>query len=192
MDAMQIIKPDKSKFSSLPGVKQDVFRFVSIPHKKFFYVTLSESNQKVMDATDILQKYINDKKAGNSIKAPLLKLAKAIDKLSAAIKQGDNSDTTLLILGAAYALKGHLPEAQKVSLALRERGAHYFENIVAAMICYGFSHVSKYNDQMSRNDTNSLFNLGKDNEANAKALANGSPAPYVVLQILEFKKNNGA
>ncbi len=188
MAVMQEKKPDASKFSTLPEVKKDVFRFVCIPHKRFFNLTFSGSQKKVADATEILQACLNAKKEKKRVKDPFFQIARAIGKLEAAVRQGDESDSTLLILGSAYALEGHVAEAQKACLALRENGAHSFENILGAMVAYGFYQALKSNDRMGYGDRIAYLHEGKENEARGKQLLNGSPVPDIALQILEFKK----
>jgi len=188
MAVTQEKKPDTSKFSSLPQVKKEVFNLIHFPHKRFFNFTFSGSQKKVTDATEILQNHINARKERKSIKDPLFKLSIAVGKLEAAVEQGDASDSTLLILGSAYALEGHIAEAQKACLALREKGAHSYENILGAMVAYGFYQALKSDDRMGYGDRIKYLEEGKENEARGKQLLNGTPIPDIVLQILECKK----
>ena len=188
MPVTQERKPDASKFSSLPQLKKEVFDCNPLPHKRFFNLTFSGPQKKVADATEILQTYINAKKEKKQLKDPLFTLGTAVRKLEAAIKQGDASDSTLLILGAAYALEGHIAETQKACLALRERGAHSYENILGAMVSYGFYQALKSNERLGYGDRISYFHEGKENEARGRQLLNSSPVPDIVFQILEVKK----
>ena len=188
MAVAQENKQDTSKFSRLPQVKKEVFSLIRLPSKRFFNLTFSGPQKKVADATEVLQSYIDARKEKKRISDPAYKFTIAIGKIKAAIRQGDASDSTLLILGAAYALEGHVAEAQSACLALRERGAHSYENILGAMVAYGFYSVLKSNDRMGYGDRIAYLNEGKENEARGKQLLNGSPVPDIILQILEFKK----
>ncbi len=188
MEVTQKKMPDPSKFSNLPQVKKEVFDRNPLPRKRFLNLTLSGSQKKVADATEIIQTYLDARKEKESMGDPLFKLGMAVRKLEAAIKQGDASDSTLLILGAAYALEGHIDETLKACFALRERGAHSYENILGAMVSYGFYQTSKRNGTIDYGDRIVYFHKGKENEARGRQLLNSSPIPDIVFQILEVKK----
>ncbi|MFA6907847.1 MAG: hypothetical protein WC263_03385 [Candidatus Micrarchaeia archaeon] len=188
MAVAQEMKPDPSKFSNLSKVKPEVFNLARLPRRKFFHMTLSGPAKKIADATNIMQTCIDAAKEKRQVKDPLFKMGVAIRKLKGAIHQGDASDSTLLILGSAYALEGHIADAQMACLALRDRGNHSYENLLGAMVSYGEYLNSKSDDQLFFADRMVFFHNGQENEERGKQLIDGSPVPDIALQVLEVKK----
>lgn len=181
----KVAKPDISGRIRTNPDMASLLRTIKLPRKRLINLTLLSPERHVEKAKRLLHLYLNPKENGHS-QDFTLKMHNAQSHLKAAIRQGDSSPDTLLLLGATYVYTGCWNEATKVFAEFEKNGDTLRQYYFGALMMHGLG-VS-YRNSKHISSVGYFMEAGKCEEF-AKSIMNGTELPSVFIELLERKKS---
>jgi hypothetical protein len=169
--------------------------------KKLLRISFSKNGHNLSNATENIDKFLSERvkltRGSNDdreVRDHAALLTKASHFLEAAIKDGDKTANTQLLLGATHILLSEWNKAYCICLALRDKGEHAHENMLAAMLWHSIAYAklvmgSHANGGLGEDDLKEAircYSHAHVNEERAKSLfsISNSKPPEILSRML--------